>query len=60
MNMRAELESCAIWTAKAAGVQNVKDFVESETYFEVCTIVTGQYVCPIVTQTLTFDTVLDF
>lgn len=42
--MRAELENCAIWTAKAAGVQNVKDFVESETYFEVCTIVTGQYV----------------
>ncbi|CAO3660118.1 unnamed protein product [Umbelopsis vinacea] len=35
MNMRAELEICAIWTAKAAGVQNVKDFVESETYFEV-------------------------
>jgi hypothetical protein len=35
MNMKAELESCAIWTAKTAGVQNVKDFVDNETYFEV-------------------------
>jgi hypothetical protein len=38
MNMKAELESCAIWTAKAAGMQNVKDFVENETYFEVGSI----------------------
>jgi len=35
MTMRAELESCAIWTAKSAGVQSVKEFVENETYFEV-------------------------
>lgn len=38
MTMRAELESCAIWTAKSAGVQSVKEFVENETYFEVCTL----------------------
>ncbi|CAM0137401.1 unnamed protein product [Umbelopsis sp. WA50703] len=35
MNMKAELETCAFWTAKAAGGQNVQDFVENETYFEV-------------------------
>lgn len=35
MNMKAELENCAFWTAKAAGGQNVQDFVENETYFEV-------------------------